>query len=176
LIANVRQAVGVSIFFFVLLGLLYPLAETGIGQALFSHQANGSLSANGSELVGQQWKGPQWFQGRPDSDDPMATGGSNLGPRSKELVTGVKAQIAQLKKEGITPTQDLVTTSGSGVDPDISPADAYAQVNAVAKANDLSVTTVHNLVVSQVRPPEFGFLGSSYVNVLDLNESLAKIK
>jgi len=176
LIANVRQAVGVSIFFFVLLGLLYPLAETGIGQALFSHQANGSLSASGSELVGQQWKGPQWFQGRPDSDDPMATGGSNLGPRSRELVTNVKAQIAQLKKEGITPTQDLVTTSGSGVDPDISPADAYAQVNAVAKANDLSVTAVHNLVASHVRPPELGFLGSSYVNVLDLNESLAKVK
>jgi potassium-transporting ATPase KdpC subunit len=176
LIGNVRQAVGVSIFFFVLLGLLYPLAETGIGQALFSHHANGSLSASGSELIGQQWKGPQWFQGRPDSDDPMATGGSNLGPRSRELVTTVKAQIAQLKKEGITPTQDLVTTSGSGVDPDISPADAYAQVNAVARARGVSVTVVRGLVASHVRQPELGFLGSSYVNVLDLNESLAKFK
>ena len=175
MIANVRQAVGVSIFFFVLLGLLYPLAETGIGQALFSHQANGSLTANGSELIGQQWKGPQWFQGRPDSDDPMATGGSNLGPRSRELVTTVKAQIAQLKKEGITPTQDLVTTSGSGVDPDISPADAYAQVNAVAHARGVSVTVVRGLVASHVTQPELGFLGSSYVNVLDLNEGLANL-
>ena len=176
MIGNVRQAVGVSVFFLLLLGLLYPLAETGIGQALFSHQANGSLSANGSELIGQQWKGPQWFQGRPDSDDPMATGGSNLGPRSKELVTTVKAQLAQLNKEGITPTQDLVTTSGSGVDPDISPADAYAQVNAVAKANALSVTTVHNLVASHIAQPQLGFLGSSYVNVLDLNEGLANLR
>ncbi len=176
MIGNVRQAVGVSIFFFVLLGLLYPLAETGIGQALFSHQANGSLSANGSELIGQQWKGPQWFQGRPDSDDPMATGGSNLGPRSKDLLHDVQAQIAKLKKEGITATQDLVTTSGSGVDPDISPAGAYAQVNAVAHARGLPVTVVRGLVASHVAQPELGFLGSSFVNVLDLNESLADLK
>jgi K+-transporting ATPase ATPase C chain len=176
MLGNLRQAVGVSIFFFVLLGLLYPLAETGIGQALFSHQANGSLSANGSTLIGQQWKGPQWFQGRPDSDDPLATGGSNLGPRSKDLITNVQQQIAKLKQEGITPTQDLVTTSGSGVDPDISPADAYAQVNAVAKARGLSVATVNRLVAAQVQSPEAGFLGSSYVNVLNLNESLAATK
>ncbi|HEY6494438.1 MAG TPA: potassium-transporting ATPase subunit C [Trebonia sp.] len=176
MLANLRQAVGVSIFFFVLLGLLYPLAETGIGQALFNHQANGSLSANGSTLVGQQWKGPAWFQGRPDSDNPTATGGTNLGPRSKALITSVRQQITKLKKEGITPTQDLVTTSGSGVDPDISPADAYAQVNAVAKARGLSVATVNHLVASQVRQPELGFLGSSYIGVLSLNESLAALK
>lgn len=173
---HLRQAFGATVFFFVLLGLLYPLAETGIGQALFNHQANGSLTANGSTLVGQQWKGPQWFQGRPDGDNPMATGGSNLGPRSKELVKDVNAQAAALKKEGITPTQDLITTSGSGVDPDISPADAYAQVNAVAKANGLSVATVKNLVAKQVQQPQLGFLGSSYINVLSLNESLAGLK
>jgi K+-transporting ATPase ATPase C chain len=176
MIGNVRQAVGVSIFFFVLLGLLYPLAETGIGQALFGHQANGSLTANGSELIGQQWKGRQWFQGRPDSDDPMVTGASNLGPRSKELLQNVQTQAAKLKQEGITPTQDLVTTSGSGVDPDISAADAYAQVDAVAKARGLSVTAVRGLVATHIRQPELGFLGSSYVNVLDLNESLATLK
>ena len=173
---HLRQAFGATIFFFVLLGLLYPLAETGIGQALFSHQANGSLSANGSALVGQQWKGPKWFQGRPDGDNPMATGGSNLGPRSKELVQAVASQAATLRSEGITPTQDLITTSGSGVDPDISPADAYAQVNAVAKANNLSVSVVKQLVASQVNSAQFGFLGSSYVNVLSLNENLAKLK
>ena len=173
---HLRQAFGATIFFFVLLGLLYPLAETGIGQAFFNQNANGSLTANGSTLIGQQWKGPQWFQGRPDSDDPMATGGSNLGPRSKELVTNVKAQVARLKKEGIAPTQDLITTSGSGVDPDISPADAYAQVNAVAHARGLPAAVVRKLVASQVRPPQFGFLGSSYVNVLALNESLAVLK
>ena len=173
---HLRQAFGATIFFFVLLGLLYPLAETGIGQAFFNHQANGSLTANGSELIGQQWKGPQWFQGRPDADDPMATGGSNLGPRSKELVKDVQQQAARLRKEGITPTQDLITTSGSGVDPDISKADAYAQVNAVAKARNLPVATVQHLVDTQVHQPELGFLGSSYINVLDLNENLAKLK
>jgi K+-transporting ATPase ATPase C chain len=176
MLGNLRQAVGVSIFFFVLLGLLYPLAETGIGQALFGHQANGSLSANGSALIGQQWKGPEWFQGRPDADNPLATGGSNLGPRSKALVTSVQRQAAKLKKEGIRPTQDLITTSGSGVDPDISPADAYAQVNAVAHARGRSVAAVDRLVAAQVRQPQLGFLGSSYIDVLDLNESLAALK
>lgn len=171
--ANLRPAIGVSIFFFVLLGLAYPLAETGIGQALFSHQANGSLTSNGSTLVGQTWKGAQWFQGRPDADNPLATGGTNLGPRSETLVKTVKQQIAQLEKEGITPTPDLVTTSGSGVDPDISPADAYAQVNAVAKARDLSVDTLRRLVAGHIRQPQFGFLGSAYINVLQLNEALA---
>src|SRR6202000_3567696 len=83
LIGNVRQAVGVSVFFLLLLGLLYPLAETGIGQALFSHQANGSLVADGSTLVGQSWTSPRWFVGRPDGDNPMATRGANLAPRSQ---------------------------------------------------------------------------------------------
>ena len=150
MLANLRTCagVGVTVFFFVLLGLLYPLAETGIGQALFTHQANGSLSADGSTLVGQHWTGPQWFQGRPDTDDPMATGGTNLGPRSKELVKTVRQQVAALRKEGITPTPDLVTTSGSGVDPDIAPVDAYAQVNAVAKARGLPVADVRQLVAT----------------------------
>jgi potassium-transporting ATPase KdpC subunit len=173
---NLRQALGATVFFLVLLGLLYPLAETGIGQALFNHQANGSLTANGSPLVGQTWHGPQWFQGRPDSDNPMATGGSNLGPRSKALVQAVEQQIAKLKKEGITPTPDLVTTSGSGVDPDISPADAYAQVNAVAHARGLQPAAVRQLVNAEIHPAQFGFLGSSYINVLELNERLATLR
>jgi potassium-transporting ATPase KdpC subunit len=171
-----RPAIGATIFFLVLLGLAYPLAETGIGQALFNHQANGSLTANGSPLVGQTWHGPTWFQGRPDADNPMATGGTNLGPRSKELVQAVEKQITELKKEGITPTPDLVTTSGSGVDPDISPADAYAQVNAVAHARGLSVFQVRQLVASEIQPAQFGFLGSSYINVLQLNEKLATLR
>jgi potassium-transporting ATPase KdpC subunit len=171
--ANLRPAIGVSVVFFVLLGLLYPLAETGIGQAFFSHQANGSLTADGSSLVGQHWTGPKWFVGRPDSDDPMATGGTNLGPRSKVLVEDVRQQIEALRKEGITPTPDLVTTSGSGVDPDISPADAYAQVNAVAKARGLPVAQVRKLVAGQIQEPELGFLGAPYINVLQLNLALA---
>ncbi len=176
MIANLRRSVIVSAIFFVLLGLCYPLAETGIGQALFSHQANGSLTANGSTLVGQHWTSPRWFVGRPDADDPMATGGTNLGPRSEVLVKDVAAQIALLRKEGITPTADLVTTSGSGVDPDISPADAYAQAGAVAGARGLSVAAVRRLVAAQTRQPQFGFLGSAYVNVLQLNEALARLR
>ena len=173
--AVLRPAIGLSILFFVLLGLAYPLAETGIGQALFPYQANGSLTGNGSVLVGQSWTGPRWFQGRPDAGNPMATGGSNLGPRSQTLVQDVRKQVSLLRKEGITPTPDLVTTSGSGVDPDISPADAYAQVNAVARARGLSAAAVRELVNRNIQPAEFGFLGSAYINVLQLNEALADL-
>jgi K+-transporting ATPase ATPase C chain len=102
----------------------------------------------------------------------MATGGTNLGPRSKALVQAAAKQIAALKKEGVTPTPDLVTTSGSGVDPDISPAGAYAQAAAVAKARGLPVSVVRHLIASQIRPAQFGFLGSPYVNVLQLNQAL----
>jgi potassium-transporting ATPase KdpC subunit len=176
MLAILRQAAGVTGAFFLLLGLGYPLAETAIGQGLFSHQANGSLTANGSTLVGQQWKSPDWFVGRPDADDPMATGGTNLGPRSKVLVQDVAAQIALLRKEGITPTPDLVTTSGSGVDPDIAPVDAYAQVDAVAKARGLPVEEVMKLVRSQTHPAQLGFLGSAYINLLQLNEALEGLR
>jgi len=171
-----RPAILVSVIFLVLLGLAYPLAETGIGQAFFSHQANGSLTSDGSTLVGQAWTGPRWFQGRPDADNPMATGATNLGPRSEALVQDVRKQIAALRKEDITPTPDLVTTSGSGVDPDISPADAYAQVSAVARARGLPAAAVRRLVAEHIVPPQFGFLGSAYINVLQLNEGLAQMR
>jgi K+-transporting ATPase ATPase C chain len=176
MLRSLRPAILVSLIFFVLLGLVYPAAATGIGQAFFSRQANGSLTSNGSTLVGQAWAGPRWFQGRPDADNPMATGGTNLGPRSKVLVQDVRKQIALLGKEGITPTPDLVTTSGSGVDPDISPADAYAQADAVARARGLPVAAVRRLVTGHIVPPQFGFLGSAYINVLQLNEALAGMR
>ena len=175
LLHNLRRGFLVTVVFFVLLGLAYPLAETGIGQAFFSHQANGSLTANGSTLIGQTWSGPKWFQGRPDADNPMATGGTNLGPRSKTLVEDTKKEVAALEKEGINPTPDLVTTSGSGVDPDIAPVDAYAQVDAVAKARGLPVATVRHLVATHIHPAELGFLGSPYIDVLQLNEALANL-
>jgi K+-transporting ATPase ATPase C chain len=170
---NLRRGAIVSAIFFVLLGLAYPLAETAIGQAAFQHQANGSLGPNGSALIGQQWNGPSWFHGRPDRDDPGATGGSNLGPRSQELVDTYRKRIAELERQGITPTPDLVAASGSGVDPDISPAAAYAQAASVAVARDLPEQRVRDLVAAHVRGPQWGFLGSSYVNVLELNQALA---
>src|ERR1043166_5909780 len=101
---NVGRAVVVSLIFFVLLGLAYPLAETAIGQTLFPSQANGSLTANGSTLVGQKWQGPQWFQGRPDGFAPAATGGSNLGPRSQKLLDTYRDRVSAFGKQGITPT------------------------------------------------------------------------
>ena len=176
MLRTLRPAILVSLIFLVLLGLAYPLAETGVGQVFFSRQANGSLTSNGSTQVGQAWTGPRWFQGRPDSDDPMATGATNLGPRSEVLVHDVRKQIGLLRKEGITTTPDLVTTSGSGVDPDISPADAYAQISVVARARSLPAAAVHRLVAEHVGAPQFGFLGSAYVNVLQLNEALARMR
>ncbi|MBO0728563.1 MAG: potassium-transporting ATPase subunit C [Acidimicrobiaceae bacterium] len=176
MLVHLRRAILVSLVFFVILGLAYPLVETGIGQAFFHHAANGSLTANGSTRVGQKWTGPQWFQGRPDGFDPMATGGSNLGPRSKVLVNTVAKQVAQLKKEGIMPTPGLVTSSGSGIDPGISPVDAYAQVDAVAAANHLPAAAVRHLVDTHITGREYGFLGSPFVNVLSLNEALAKLQ
>jgi potassium-transporting ATPase KdpC subunit len=176
MLRTLRPAILVSLIFLVLLGLAYPLAETGVGQAFFSRQASGSLTSNGSTLVGQTWASPRWFQGRPDSDDPMATGAANLGPRSEVLVQDVRKQIGLLRKAGITPAPDLVTTSGSGVDPDISPADAYAQISAVARARSLPAAAVRRLVAEHIAAPQFGFLGSAYVNVLQLNEALARMR
>lgn len=173
---NLRRGLIVSAIFFVLLGLAYPLATTGVGQALFHDRANGSLGKYGSTLIGQQWKGAQWFQGRPDGGDPTATGGSNLGPRSKELVDTYKKRAAALEKQGIKPTPDLVAASGSGIDPAISPEAAYAQVDTVAAARNLPKDRVHALVADRVHGPQWGFLGAPHVNVLELNEALAGLQ
>jgi K+-transporting ATPase ATPase C chain len=173
---NLRRAVIVSALLTVLLGLAYPLAATGIGRALFPRQAAGSIGANGSVLIGQQWTGPQWFHGRPDGDDPAATGGSNLGPRSKEQLDLYRQRVRALTAEGITPTPDLVAASGSGVDPDISPVAAYAQVPSVARARHLPEATVRSLVAAHIAGPQFGFLGGARVTVLTLNEALARLR
>ncbi len=178
LLRQLFRSVVASVLFFVLLGLAYPAIETGIGQAFFSHQANGSLGPNGSTLIGQTFTGPRWFQGRPEpsGNNPLASGGSNLGPRSKVLAADVRHEVAILQKEGITPRNALVTSSGSGLDPDITPADAYAEAPAVARANHLPLAAVRHLVARHVTGRELGFLGSPYVNVLQLNEALAHLK
>lgn len=176
MLVQLRRAVVVSVFFVLLLGLAYPFAETGIAQAFFSHQANGSLTANGSTLIGQKWKGPTWFHGRPGTYDAMASGPTNLGPRSKALKDHVAKRVAAYEKMGIRPTPELVTSSGSGLDPDISPSSAYAQVASVARARHLSAGVLHRLVADHVSGPTLGFLGASHVNVLKLNEALARMK
>lgn len=186
MLVHLRRSVVASLAFLVVCGLVYPLAGTAVAQLAFSHQANGSLTADGSSLIGQSWVGPQWFQGRPSATvnaagkpspyDAMSSGAANLGPRSKVLERAVAHQAASLEKEGITPTNGLVTSSGSGLDPDISPADAYAQVDAVARTRSLSPSAVHALVTRSIHPAEFGFLGAPYVNVLELNMDLARLR
>ena len=183
MLTQLRRSVVLSVVFLVLLGLAYPLAGTGISHLLFAHQADGSLTPEGSTLIGQRWPGPRWFQGRPDGtvltnrpDQVVVSGTNQPGPRSRLLARSVARQAAHLEKEGIVPTNDLVTTSGSLVDPDISPADAYAQVAAVAGARGLPAATVRRLVATHVHPRQLGFLGADYVDVLELNLALAHLR
>lgn len=176
MLVHLRRSVVALVIFTVICGLIYPLVETGLSQWWFPAQANGSITKDGSTLIGQQWKGAGWFHGRPDADDPLDTGPTNYGPTSKELEVAVEAAIRAEAALGVkNPPADLVTTSGSGVDPDISPAAAMVQVDAVAKARGLSRAAVRRLVVAQESGPELGFLGASVVNVLELNEALAKL-
>ena len=181
-----RSAISIVVFT-VFFGFVYALAGTGVAQLLFPHQANGSITAHGSTLIGQPWNNgksinPMWFNGRPDADNPLvlngtsgSSGSSNLGPRSKVLVSDVQAMIAEWQKVGVNPTPDLVTTSGSGLDPDISPLDAQVQIPMVAKARHLSQAVLRTLVSEHTNSAQLGFLGASYVNVLELNVALAAL-
>jgi K+-transporting ATPase ATPase C chain len=170
----------------VALGLIYPVVIWGIGTVLFHHQAGGSLVVDktgtliGSELVGQNWTKPQYFWGRPSAAgkgyDPTSTGGTNYGPTSKKLIDGTKSAIAALKKANPDATgaipMDLVTSSASGIDPDVSPEGAYYQAPRVAKARGMSVDAVRSLVAAHVTPRQLGLLGEPRVNVLELNRAL----
>jgi potassium-transporting ATPase KdpC subunit len=170
----------------IALGLIYPLIIWGIGTVLFHHQAEGSLAVDargtliGSELIGQSWTKPQYFQGRPSAAgkgyDPTATGGTNLGPTSKKLIEATKSAIAALKKANPDATgpipMDLVTSSASGIDPDISPEAAYYQAPRVAKARGIAPSAVRELIARSIIPRQFGILGEPRVNVLTLNRAL----
>jgi len=181
MLAQLRRSAIFCLICLVLFGLVFPLLGVGLSQVFFKHQADGSITANGSTLIGQNWSdtkcpghplGSCVFQGRPDDlgpyasatlnpaehpgDDPLVangaageSGATNLGPRSAELKKYTKELIAYWHERGVQPTSDLVTTSGSGIDPDITPADALA---------------------------ELGFLGSPYIVVLQLNEALLKLE
>jgi potassium-transporting ATPase KdpC subunit len=185
---HLYRSVVLTIVLLVVCGVGYNAAGWALSQAAFHGQANGSITANGSTLIGQPWNDqtsidPRWFNGRPDADNPLelngtpgSSGASNLGPKSKVLVTDVRSLIAEWRKVGVDPTPDLVTTSASGLDPDISPLDAMVQVTMVAKARHLSVAVLRQLVRAHTVGPQLGFLGSSYVNVLQLNEALAELQ
>ena len=185
MIKHLGTSVRVTIVSIVLLGIVYPLAMTGIAQALFPRQANGSLvmvngRVVGSAIIGQLWTKPQYFHGRPSAAgkgyDPTQTGGTNYGPTSKKLIASTKATIEQLEKENPDasgpPPMDLVTSSASGIDPDISPEAAYWEAPRVAKARSISVAAVDALVAQHVSGRTFGFLGEPRVNVLELNLAL----
>jgi potassium-transporting ATPase KdpC subunit len=181
----------VSIAIFTLLtGVLYPLAITGIAQVIFPHQANGSLIVQkgqvvGSELIGQPFTDPRYFWGRPSATSPFpynaaASTGSNLGPTNPVLKGEVSLRIDVLKAADPTNNSpipvDLVTTSGSGLDPNISVAAALYQVPRISKARGLSEEVVRALIDGFIEGRQLGFLGEPRINVLELNLALDEIK
>jgi K+-transporting ATPase ATPase C chain len=180
-----RPAIVLTLLFAALLGLAYPLLLTGIGQALFPAQANGSLIRDngrviGSELIGQQFTSASYFHGRPSAAgkgyDAMASAGSNFGPTSKALADRVTADLAANRASPGSPVPaDLVTASASGLDPDLSPEAALYQADRVATARGLDPAQVRTLVASQTQTPLLGFLGENRVNVLALNRQLDRI-
>ena len=185
MIKHLGTSLRLTIVTVVLLGFIYPLAMTGIAQVLFPSQANGSLvrvngTLVGSDIIGQLWTKPQYFHGRPSAAgkgyDPTSTGGTNLGPTSKKLIDSTRAAIAALKKENPaapgSPPMDLITSSGSGIDPDVTPEGAYYQAPRIAKARRLNLADVKKLIAAHIRRRELGFLGEPRVNVLELNLAL----
>ncbi|KQN14117.1 MULTISPECIES: potassium-transporting ATPase subunit KdpC [unclassified Sphingomonas] len=176
-----RPAIVMTILFAVLLGLVYPLAMAGIGQAIFPSQAHGSLVRDargtviGSTVVGQAFTTDRYFQTRPSAAgkgyDGLASSGSNLGPASQALVDRVKPDVAKRRAEGVTGPMpdDLVTASGSGLDPDLSPAAALAQAPRIARVRGVPVERVRVLVTDAT---DASVLGEPRVNVLALNRGL----
>lgn len=188
MLKQLSPALRITVFLTVLTGLIYPAVVTGVCQLLFRNQANGSLVVQngqviGSLLLGQNFTRPEYFHPRPSAAgnngyDPTASGGSNLGPTSQKLYDRVKTAAAQFRKEnpdysGPIPA-DALTTSGSGLDPDISVANAEAQAARVAKARGMGNSTIDSLIASATHGRDLGFLGEPRVNVLTLNLELDK--
>ncbi|OOG45998.1 potassium-transporting ATPase subunit KdpC [Rhodanobacter sp. C01] len=181
-----RNAVMLLLLMTVITGVLYPLAATGLAQLVFPRQANGSLIVKdgkpiGSVLIGQSFTDPKYFWGRPSATTPQAdngvnSGGSNLGPTNPALTDAVKQRIAALRAADPGNTApvpvDLVTASGSGLDPEISPAAAQYQLARVAKARGLSTSQVQALVNEYTSGRQLGIFGEPRVNVLQLNLAL----
>jgi K+-transporting ATPase ATPase C chain len=195
---QIRPAILMIVVMTVITGLIYPLGMTGLAQLFFPHQANGSLIEKdgkviGSRLIGQNFTSDKYFHPRPsattepDPKDPTKTvpvpyaadnsGGSNLGPTNKALIDRVKGDAVNLAKQnpGTPIPVDLVTTSGSGLDPDITPASALFQVPRVAKARRLDPEKLRTLVDQQTHDPLLGIIGEKRVNVLELNLALDQL-
>jgi potassium-transporting ATPase KdpC subunit len=176
-------AVSFTLITTVIIGLIYPLVVTGLSQLLFPKQANGSLIIRagqvvGSRLLGQNFTGEKYFHPRPSNAgtgyDPTASGGSNLGPTNQALVTRVEQDVAKYQQQnpGATIPSDLVTSSGSGLDPDISPASAEFQIASVAKARGVTPDEVRRIVAKHTQGRQWGIFGEARVNVLELNLDL----
>jgi K+-transporting ATPase ATPase C chain len=213
MIAHLRRTIVSIVVITIFFGFVYAFVGTGVAQLFFRHQADGSITANGSTLIGQNWAdtkcpghplGSCVFQGRPDDLGPYAanpkediSGGdnpleacsysanscvagesaaTNLGPRSKTLLANTKALVAYWQARGVNPTPDLVTTSGSGIDPDITSQDALVQIPMVSKATGIAPSGLRTLIAKETQGAELGFLGSTYIDVLQLNEALAALR
>ena len=199
MLREIRPAIIVLVLLTLITGLAYPLAMTGVAGVIFPASSHGSLVEKdgkvvGSELIGQVFTKDEYFHGRPsatntpDPQDSTKTvdapynaansGGSNLGPTNQALIDRVKGDVEKLKEgnpSGVVPI-DLVTTSGSGLDPDISPDAAHFQAPRIAKARGLPETRVRALVDSQIKGRTFGLIGEPRVNVLELNLALDKLR
>lgn len=212
--AHIRRSIISVLVITAVFGFVYMLAGVGVSQLFFHHQANGSITSNGSTLIGQDWAatkcpghpdGSCVFHGRPDNTGPYAavvcasnaknctpspggdnpllanavsgeSGATNLGPRSKTLLTDTQQLVAYWKALGVdNPTPDLVTTSGSGLDPDITRQDAIVQIPMVSNATGIPASQLQALIKKASHGAPWGFLGSSYVNVLELNSALARL-
>lgn len=186
MLRHLGTALRVTVISIVIFGFIYPFVMTGLAQIIFPAQAHSSLvSANGrvigSDIIGQLWTKPQYFHGRPSAAgkngyDPTSTSGTNLGPTSKKLIDATRANIAALRKENpdatSAPPMDLVTSSASGIDPDISPEAAYYQAPRIAKARGMNVSDVDGLIARHEHGRTWGVLGEPRVNVLELNLAL----
>jgi K+-transporting ATPase ATPase C chain len=183
---HIGPGLRINLFLTLVLGVAYPLFMTGICQVAFPRQANGSLivadgKVIGSELIGQNFTKPEYFQPRPsaagnDGYDATASSGSNYGPTSQKLIDRVKAALEKFRKEnpdyhGPIPA-DLVTASGSGLDPDISPASAEAQAPRIARARGVPLDSVTRLIAQHTQPPNLDLIGEPRVNVLAINLAL----
>jgi K+-transporting ATPase ATPase C chain len=188
MLQQLAPALRMTLLLTVLTGLIYPGVVTGLCQAVFAHQANGSLVTQngqviGSTLLGQNFAKPQYFHPRPsaagnDGYDPTASQGSNLGPTSQKLADRMKASAEQFRKENPTYSgaipADAITASGSGLDPQISIANAQAQAARIAQARSARIADIQSLIASFTETRDLGFLGEARVNVLALNLALDK--